>query len=115
MPWNEAAAQTSDPASVALKAVHDIYNRKLTAKEQEGIFMKSSYGPVFACKQSKQFQVELAASRETFVPNQPGGTSKLLPSTYFSVRETGNGYELLSATNKPDPQCSGPDLMPAKP
>jgi len=111
MPWNEAAAQIADPTSVALKTVHDLYEQKSTAKEEDHTFTKPSYGPVLGCQQSKQFQVELAASLETFIPNKPGSTSTPLPSTYFKVRETANGYEVLSATNKPDPQCSGPNLM----
>jgi hypothetical protein len=112
MPWNEAAAQTYDPADVKLKMVHASYQRG--SKEVNSPFTNLSYGPVLACKQSKQFQVEFRASREAFIPNKPGGASTPLPSTYFSVRETGNGYELLSATNKPDPQCGGPDLIPTK-
>jgi hypothetical protein len=112
MPWNEAAAQTTDSASLTLKGMHVSFQQE--PKDEKNSFIEPSFGPVLACKQTKQFQVEFDASRETFVPNKPGGDSKPLPSTYFRVLETGDGYQMLSATHKPDPSCNGRDLMPAK-
>jgi hypothetical protein len=108
MPWSEAAAQSTDPLSVGLETAHRNFHQK--PKEEEHAYINNFYGPVLACKQPKQFQVELAASHETRLPGKPDESTPL-PSTYFKVRETGDGYELLSATNKPDPQCSGPNLM----
>ena len=113
MPWNEAAAQTANPASVALKTVHEAYQKE--SSKAGNSFTERSYGPVLACKPSHEFQVEMKAERETIVPGKPGGDSAPLPSTFYRVRETGNGYELLSATNKPDPQCGGPNLMNDQP
>jgi hypothetical protein len=109
MPWNEAAAQTVDPASVALKKVHDSFQQEL--KIDSNTYTERSYGPVLACKPPREFQVEMKAERDTIVPGKPGGDSAPLPSTFYRVRETGNGYELLSASTKPDPQCGGPNLM----
>jgi hypothetical protein len=109
MPWAEAAAQTTDPDSITLKRMHESYQREW--KEQDNTFIKHAYGPVLACKQPREFQVEMKAERETIVPGKPGGDSAPLPSTFYRVRETGDGYQLLSASAKADPRCSGPNLM----
>jgi len=109
MPWNEAAAQTAAPAGTSLKEVHESYQQEST--KDDNIFIKHAYGPVLACKSPREFQIEIKAERHTIVPGKPGGDSVPLSSTFYRVRETGNGYELLSATHKPDPQCGGPNLM----
>jgi hypothetical protein len=59
--------------------------------------------------------VEIGNTRETFVEGVPGGRTETLPSTYFHLRETGDGYELEAVGNAPDPNCNGSDLMPRKP
>jgi hypothetical protein len=109
MPWSEAAAQTIDPTSPSLQAVHNAFenNRASTGNT----FVQTSYGPVLACKPLREFQVQLKAERETMVPNKPGGDSAPMPSTFYQVRDTGNGYKLLSASAAADPHCTGPNLM----
>jgi hypothetical protein len=115
MPWSDAT-HFSEPTSLsALKPAHDAYAASLKyPNKEEHSFTTHQYGPVRACTATKQFQVEIRLNKETFVPNIPGGTTEPLPSTYFRVLETGDGYQMLSASTKPDPSCNGRDLMPAK-
>src|SRR6202000_2970828 len=87
MPWDEAAAQTANPASVALKTVHEGYQTE--SNEVGNSFGEHSYGPVLACKTSHEFQVEMKAERVTIVPGKPGGDSAPLLSTFYRLRETG--------------------------
>ena len=109
MSWHEAAAQTTDSASTALRTLHQNFEQQQAGTGNT--FIQPSYGPVLACKPSREYQVEMKAERDTIVPGKAGGDSTPLPSTYYRVRDTGNGYQLLSASSNADPQCSGSNLM----
>ncbi len=110
MSWDEAAAQTDPRALQSLHALHNTFNPKQDPNDNQ--FLSHIYGPVRACTTPKHFQVEIGATRETTIPGKPGGNSDPLPSTFFQIRETGNGYQMLSAANQPNPTCNGRDLMP---
>lgn len=112
MPWPEAAIQTADPASPALKAVHQNFQQRQATTGDT--LIESSFGPVLACKTPHDFQVEMRSTRSTASPGKPGGDTTPLPSTFYRLHDTGNGYQLLSATTHADPQCTGPDLMRKK-
>jgi len=107
MPWDEAKDQTDTAASEAMYSVYKGFQHP----NNDTYFVEDSDGPVRACAESKQFQVEIDSTKEIIVPGLPGGRTESLPRTYFRVIETGDGYEMLKASSKPDPTCGGPDLM----
>lgn len=111
MPWEEAVAQSDSAQADELKAIHTRYETSYKDADQ---YTSWHSGPVRACAAAKQFQVEVDSTKEMIVPGVPGGRSEKLPSTYFRLRETADGYRLLSAGVKSDPSCSGPDLMKKK-
>lgn len=113
MPWDEARDQVN-PASVgSLKPIHDQFATPF--KESDKSFLDHRNGPVRVCKGADpEFQVEIENTRETFVEGVAGGRTETLPSWFFRIRETGDGYEMESVGNRADPDCNGPNLMPAK-
>ena len=113
MPWEEAVDQIAPDAATALKPIHDQFNAP--AKATDKSFLDHTNGPVRACSGGNhEFQVEVDSTLETIVVGLPGGRSQAQPSTYFHIRETGNGYQLQSASHTADPRCNGPDMMPAQ-
>jgi hypothetical protein len=114
MPWDEAKDQVSAESVAAAKRIHDQFAAPVNANDKS--FLNHTDGPVRACRdETREFQVEIGNTRETFVEGVPGGRTETLPSTYFHLRETGDGYELEAVGNAPDPNCNGSDLMPRKP
>jgi hypothetical protein len=113
MPWDEAKDQIN-PASVeSMKHIYDQFAAR--PKESDKSYLSHTDGPVRACRGTvREFQVEIGTTRETFVEGVPGGRTEALPSTYFRIRETGNGYQMIGASTKPDSNCNGPNLMPPK-
>jgi hypothetical protein len=110
-PWSEAKEFLAQEAAPALQQVHDQFDTPV--KEHDTEYSSHSYGPVRACNAPKTFQVQIDSTLERVVPGKPGGESSPLPTRYFHVHETGNGYVMVSAPTEPDSTCSGPDLMPA--
>ena len=111
MPWSEAQGFLAQEAAQALQQVHDQFDPPV--KEHDTEFVRHSYGPVRGCNAPKTFQVQINSTLERVVPSKPGGESSPLPTRYFHVRETGNGYLMVSARTEPDSTCTGPNLMPA--
>jgi len=108
VPWSEAREFLAQEAAPALQQVHDQFDP--TVKDHDTEFVSHSYGPVRACNAPKIFQVQISSTLERFGPqNEP----RPLPTRYFHVRETGNGYVMVSAPTEPDSTCTGPNLMPA--
>ena len=107
-PWPEAAAFTADPNNAFIQSIHHSLEQQQV--ETGNTLTKPAYGPVLACTASREFQIEMKATRETIVPNKPS-TSVPLPSTFYRLRDIGNGYTLLSISHQSDPQCNGANLM----
>jgi hypothetical protein len=107
-PWSEAQGFLAQEAAPALQQVHDQFDPPV--KEHDTEFVRHSYGPVRACNAPKTFQVQINSTLERFGPQNE---SRPLPTRYFQVRETGNGYVMVSAPTEPDSTCTGPNLMPA--
>jgi hypothetical protein len=105
-PWVEAQTFLAEGADPALRHVHHLEQPVKTGAD----FVSYSYGPVRACDAPKTFQVQMDPSLERSAP-QYG--SQPLPTRYFHVRETGDGYVMVSAPTEPDSTCTGPNLMPA--
>jgi hypothetical protein len=110
-PWTESrnlsVAESADP----LQKVHDSFNPPVKPNDDQ--FISHSLGPVRSCAAPGVFQIQIDSSLEKIVPGKPGGESEPLASHYFHVREVKDGYLMLSAPTKPDPTCSGANLMPA--
>jgi len=76
------------------------------AKEQPHF----TYGPVRPCSDSaSHFQVELDygwwwEEKKDWRPDAP---------TFFQIQEGKNSFTMLSASGKPDPHCTGHDIMPS--
>ncbi len=87
-PWSTVQSW-SDPA-----AIERLKPRHTTA----GVI----FGPVRACRNGgDRFQVELDLDRSDSDP----------PPVFAQVRQNPNSFTMLSFTDKPDPACTGPDLM----
>jgi hypothetical protein len=109
-PWTEAVSFSAEEAVSELKAVHDAMAKP---EDLDSEFVTDRHGPVRACSALGIFQVQISSTLNKIVPGKPGGESKPLPSHFFRVRETQDGYVMLSARTEPDPTCRGADLMPA--
>jgi hypothetical protein len=113
MPWDAAKDQVNPVAVESAKRAYDRLNPPTKASDKS--FLSKTDGPVRACRgPAREFQVEIGTTRETFVEGVPGGRTEVLPSTYFHLRETGNGYELEAVGTRPNPTCDGPNLMTPK-
>lgn len=109
-PWPESQNVSAAEAVAALQEVHDHFDRP--AKPGDDQFVSHSFGPVRACAAPGVFQVQINSTLEKIVPGKPGGDSSPLPSRYFHVGESKDGYLMLSARAEPDPSCTGTNLMP---
>lgn len=96
-PWEEAEGLTDPASSATLRQVHSE-----TAGQQGKNAIFHHYGPVTKCKAPGVFQVAIRMDSQ----NRP------LPTRYFRVRESDQGYMMLAAPTQPNPTCAGPDLMP---
>jgi hypothetical protein len=110
-PWVESAGFSSAESADELHKVYTQLNRRFTP--DDGQFMTKSYGPVRGCSTPGIFQVQFDTTLERIIPGRPGGESTPLASHYFRVRETKDGYLMLSTATQPDPDCVGVDLMAA--
>lgn len=106
-PWSEAEGFLSQGAAPALQQVHHLFERPVKLDAE---FVSYSYGPVRACDAPKTFQVQMDP---TLIRLRPQYESQPLPIRYFQVRQTENGYLMVSAPTEPAPTCTGPNLMPA--
>jgi hypothetical protein len=106
MPWEDAERFSSADNVTKLKQIHETFSRSLHADANHQISLE--YGPVNACKDSnRHFQVQIA--EETFTGSN--SISMRLPAGYYQIKKDTNGYTMMSATEKPDAGCGGPDLM----
>jgi hypothetical protein len=101
-PWIDASKWSSPDALQYLQIEHKQFTER--RKSDNGPML--SYGPVIRCSDGKShFQMELVAE------HWDGKTAHPLPSTYFQIQQGANSFTMLSASGKPDPRCSGGDLM----
>jgi len=112
MPWPEAKDQTLPTNAEKVKPIHQLYESSYTKNTDSYIAWTS--GPVQSCSAPGRFQVTFTAQLNKSVPGQPGVEKDEQVSYYFQIKQITNGYELESASETPDPVCTGPDLM-AKP
>jgi len=110
-PWSESEAFSVQGTGPSLELIHGQFQLQPKSDTE---FVSHSNGPVRACNAPGTFQVEVRSILERIVPGKPGGESQPLPSRYFHVRETKDGYLTMSAPIKPDPACRGTDLMAPK-
>jgi hypothetical protein len=108
-PWEESRNLTASKNISDLEKVHNEVSPHIKPDDKQ--FLAHGSGSVRACAATGVFQVEMNSSLEIIVPGKPGGDSKPLSSHYFHIREGKDGYTMLSAPTKPDPACTGPDLM----
>jgi hypothetical protein len=102
-PWSEAQGFMAQGAAPGLQQVHHLFEPPL---KHGGEFTSYDYGPVRACGDPKTFQLQMNLTLERSNGSQP------LPTRYFHVRETRDGYVMVSAPTDQDSTCTGPDLMP---
>jgi hypothetical protein len=110
-PWSESRNLSVAEAADTLQKAHDLFDPLAEPNDEQ--YISPSFGPVRACAAPNVFQVQINSTLEKIVPGKPGGESRPLASLYFHVREAKDGYLMLSAPTKPDPACSGANLMPA--
>jgi hypothetical protein len=106
-PWSEAQGFLAQGAAPTLQQVHHLFKPPV---KDDAEFASYSYGPVRACDAPKTFQVQMNPTLGRFGPQNE---SQPLPTRYFHVRESGDGYVMVSAPTEPDSTCTGPILMPA--
>jgi hypothetical protein len=103
-PWADAERWSAPSELARLEATHkkiEVLNDP--TKIQAWDF---TYGPIRTCSDSSShFQVEL----DQRWPDQPKTPNK---PTFFQIQEGKNSFTMLSASEKPDPHCTGHDIMP---
>lgn len=104
-PWSDAQKWSAQEQLAVLEKKHEAFSR--SRKNTEGpMFNLFNYGPVMGCFDDKDhFQMELAAER------WDGKVAHPMPGYYFQIEQGKNSFTMLSASDKADPHCSGPDLM----
>ncbi len=106
-PWDDATRWSTQSNLVELEAAHKNINTLRYPDSNSKESASFIYGPVRTCTDSSShFQVEL--DLEWFVNQQ---TRPDRP-TYFQIQEGTNSFTMLSASGKPDPHCTGHDIMP---
>lgn len=108
MPFTEALDQSDSSQTDVLRSVHKQYETSHAESSDEYTSWHS--GPMQACSAKGRFQVEMDTEHNRMVPGKPGGETTPGPTYYFQLQQD-NGYRLLAITKKPDPTCTGPDLM----
>jgi hypothetical protein len=100
LPWSDAARFAAPANLPALKERQDAVSGHIKSKTAES-GDDFAFGPVRACSDDPHhFQV------------QNGGDDA--PATYYQIQSGDNGFTMLAASTKPDPQCRGADLMGRK-
>jgi hypothetical protein len=107
--WSESKNWSSSSGLIELEAAYkkikNIRNSDINTNENPNF----TYGPVRDCSDSpSHFQVELdqgwwVEAQKDWRPDKP---------TYFQIQEGKNSFTMLSALDKPDPRCTGRDIMP---
>lgn len=96
------AARWSESANATLQTIHERFHYTTVEKDVPTIH----YGPVRACSsRPNHFQVEMDLSHWVDRSQKP------LPPTYAQVRQNPYSFTMLGITDKPDPTCTGPDIM----
>ncbi|MGD0097791.1 MAG: hypothetical protein ABSB60_14970 [Terracidiphilus sp.] len=109
-PWNESKNWNSPSELTGLEATHKKIETLNHPANQNQETPHLTYGPVRPCSDSaSHFQVEL--DKGWWVE----GKTDLRPDTptFFQIQEGKNSFTMLSASDKPDPHCTGHDIMPA--
>jgi hypothetical protein len=105
-PWTDSSEWALDPTP-SLHATRDRFDYSLQSNKNSFVV---DYGPTRTCTSgSNHFQVEIDLSDFIQVNNKT--EEKDLPTLYAQVRQNPNSFTMLSITDKPDPTCTGPDLM----
>jgi hypothetical protein len=106
-PWTDAQRWT---APEGLPTLEPVYKKIAALRDPKAKEWPSfTYGPVRSCTDSpSHFQVELdegwwVEQQKDWRPDKP---------TFFHIQEGENSFTILSASDKPDPRCTGHDIMP---
>lgn len=108
-PWNESKNWNSPSELAGLESTHKKIETLNHPADQNQETPNLTYGPVRHCSDSaSHFQVELdkgwwVEEKNDWRPDTP---------TFFQIQEGKNSFTMLSASNKPDPRCTGHDIMP---
>jgi hypothetical protein len=106
-PWSDSTHWSLPSALVDLEATHKRIETLNDPKSKET--PSFTYGPVRSCSDSSShFQVEFdegwwVEGQKDWRPDKP---------TYFQIQQGKNSFTMLSASGKPDPHCTGHDIMP---
>jgi hypothetical protein len=106
-PWSDASRWSSPDTLDSLEKEHakisgiqNLYNEKTDE------LRRLDYGPVQRCSDERNhYQMTLFATKVVHSKDFE------LPTTYFQIEQEKNSFTMLSASEKPDPRCSGGDLM----
>jgi hypothetical protein len=109
MPWQEALDQSSTGGLESLLKIHQQHEKSTPPNSNE--YTSWTAGPVLACAEAGRFQVAFDSQRNIIVTSKPGGDQDAPVRYYFQIRQADNGYQMLSASRRPDPSCGGKDLM----
>lgn len=94
--WTEAQSWSASDDLASLQAAH----LRLNQRDKKAASLLS-YGPVHPCtSDAKILQVE--------VDQDPGG------QMYFLIKQGENSFTVISASDKPNLECNGPNLMPTQ-
>ena len=108
-PWNESKNWNLPSELASLEATHKKIETINDSARDQHPMPNFTYGPVRPCSDSaSHFQVELdegwwVEEKKDWRPDTP---------TFFQIQEGKNSFTMLSASDKPDPHCTGPDIMP---
>ncbi len=96
--WSVADRWSAQP-SQDLHLVHDRFDYSIGSKDKN--VPNINYGPVRACSDSNKFQIETQLDDDSHL--------------YAQIRQNSGSFTMLAITSKPDPACTGPDLMAKHP
>ena len=104
-PWVDSQKWTETPTP-SLQRVRDRFDYSLSKSQPE-----VEFGAVRACSSApRRFQVEIDLSEFSDV-NGARPVSRDLPALFAEVRQNQNSFTMIEIGQKPDPTCTGSDLM----
>ena len=109
--WSESKNWSAPSALTVLETAHKEIKDFRDSNVKTKKIPNFTYGPVRPCSEStSHFQVEL--NKGWWVE----GKTDLRPDTptFFQIQEGKNSFTMLSASDKPDPHCTGHDIMAQK-
>jgi hypothetical protein len=106
--WSESKNWSLSSELTELETMHEKIKKLRDYNPNDKETPNLTYGPVRPCSESpSHFQVELdegwwVEQQKDWRPDKP---------TYFQIQEGKNSFTMHSASGKPDPHCTGHDIM----